>query len=105
MTGSTIPKRYWTDLKKKLKAEGCQLYEKIIQLKMEAADGNYFTNKLQSTVLYEMKSSITDTPNNDDNMKLKIKIKDKNKSVTLLMNEFKNHLLIVNKKSKSYTTV
>ncbi len=32
LTGSTIPKRYWSDLKKKLTKEGSQLYEKIVQL-------------------------------------------------------------------------
>ena len=33
------PRRYWSDLKRKLKAEGSQLYENIVQLKMEAPDG------------------------------------------------------------------
>ncbi|RDC57893.1 hypothetical protein DU508_02775 [Pedobacter chinensis] len=35
LTGSSIPKRYWSDLKKKLTKEGSQLYEKIVQLKFE----------------------------------------------------------------------
>ena len=35
LTESTIPKRYWSDLKKKLTKEGSQLYEKIVQLKFE----------------------------------------------------------------------
>ena len=39
LTGSKIPKRYWSDLKKKLTKEGSQLYEKIVQLKFQAADG------------------------------------------------------------------
>lgn len=39
LTGSSIPKRYWSDLKKKLTKEGSQLYENIVQLKFEAADG------------------------------------------------------------------
>ena len=39
LTGSSIPKRYWSDLKNKLTKEGSQLYEKIVQLKFEAADG------------------------------------------------------------------
>ena len=44
LTESTIPKRYWTDLKKKLtQEEGFdQLYEKIVQLKFEAADGKKY---------------------------------------------------------------
>lgn len=34
------PRRYWSDLKRKLKAEGAvELYEKIVQLKMTAPDG------------------------------------------------------------------
>lgn len=36
LTDSTIPKRYWSDLKKKLTMEGSQLYEKIVCLKFEA---------------------------------------------------------------------
>jgi hypothetical protein len=38
LTESSIPKRYWSDLKKKLLKEGSQLYEKIVQLKMELED-------------------------------------------------------------------
>ncbi|MCC8073501.1 MAG: Bro-N domain-containing protein [Clostridiales bacterium] len=33
------PRRYWSDLKRKLKTEGSELYEKIVQLKMTAKDG------------------------------------------------------------------
>lgn len=39
LTGSSIPKRYWSDLKKKLTIEGSEVYEKIVRLKMEAVDG------------------------------------------------------------------
>lgn len=39
LTGSSIPKRYWSDFKKKLSAEGSEVYEKIVQLKMQAEDG------------------------------------------------------------------
>ena len=38
LTGSSIPRRYWSDLKKKLAAEGSELYEIIVQLKMLADD-------------------------------------------------------------------
>ena len=46
LTDSSMAKRYWTDLKRRLKAEGAdQVYEKIVQLKMPAADGkNYATD-------------------------------------------------------------
>ena len=40
LTGSSIPRRYWSDLKIKLKQEGFhEVYEKIVQLKLEAPDG------------------------------------------------------------------
>ncbi len=39
LTDSKIPKRYWSDLKRKLIEEGSQLYENIVQLKMKAKDG------------------------------------------------------------------
>lgn len=39
LTESSIPKRYWSDLKKKLKLEGSEVYEKIVRLKMIADDG------------------------------------------------------------------
>ncbi|PIT93680.1 hypothetical protein COU00_03040 [Candidatus Falkowbacteria bacterium CG10_big_fil_rev_8_21_14_0_10_43_11] len=39
LTGSSIPRRYWSDLKNKLKNEGSELYEKIVQLKIVAEDG------------------------------------------------------------------
>jgi hypothetical protein len=39
LTGSSIPKRYWSDLKNKLTKEGSEVYEKIVRLKMQAEDG------------------------------------------------------------------
>jgi hypothetical protein len=39
LTESTIPRRYWSDLKGKLKKEGSEVYEKIVQLKIIAEDG------------------------------------------------------------------
>lgn len=39
LTNSSIPKRYWSDLKKKLYSEGSEVYEKIVRLKMRAEDG------------------------------------------------------------------
>ena len=49
LTESSIPKRYWTDLKKKLSKEGSQLYETIVQLKMQAADGKYYKTDVADT--------------------------------------------------------
>lgn len=39
LTDSDNPRRYLSDLKRKLKAEGSEVYEKIVQLKLAAADG------------------------------------------------------------------
>lgn len=40
LTDTDNPRRYWSDLKRKLKAEGAvEVYEKIVQLKMIAVDG------------------------------------------------------------------
>lgn len=39
LTGSSRPRKYWSDLKEKLNREGSQLSEKIGQLKMKAKDG------------------------------------------------------------------
>ena len=41
LTSSSIPRRYWSDLKTKLQKEGSEVYEKIVQLKMQVADSKY----------------------------------------------------------------
>lgn len=59
LTGSSIPKRYWSDLKKKLTNEGSQLYEKIVQLKFEATDGKkYATDCLETVDVFRLIQSI-----------------------------------------------
>lgn len=44
LSGSGNPRRYWSDLKRKIQEESGQPYEKIVQLKMKAGDG-----KMRST--------------------------------------------------------
>ena len=39
LTDSSVPKRYWSDLKKKLLQEGNEVYDFIVRLKMTAEDG------------------------------------------------------------------
>ena len=39
LTGTDRPRKYWSDLKAKLKKEGSELSENIGQLKMLSADG------------------------------------------------------------------
>jgi hypothetical protein len=59
LTDSSVPKRYWSDLKKKLTKEGSQLYDNIVQLKFEAADGkNYATDCLDTENLFRLIQSI-----------------------------------------------
>ena len=41
LTGSTRPRKYWSDLKKQLIFEGSEVSEKIGQLKLKANDGKY----------------------------------------------------------------
>ncbi len=50
LTNSNIPKRYWSDLKRKLTEEGSQLYENIVQLKIKSQkDGkSYLTDTLDT---------------------------------------------------------
>ncbi len=43
LTDTDNPRRYWSDLKRKLKKEGAtELYEKIVQLKMLSSDGKKY---------------------------------------------------------------
>ena len=41
LTGSDRPRKYWSDLKSKLKQEGNEVSEKIGQLKLKSQDGKY----------------------------------------------------------------
>ena len=59
LTDSSIPKRYWSDLKKKLQAEGSEVYEKIVRLKMLAEDGkNRETDTVDTETLLRLIQSI-----------------------------------------------
>lgn len=60
LTESSVPKRYWTDLKKKLLDEGSQLYENIVQLKMKSQkDGkNYLTDTLDTKGILRLIESV-----------------------------------------------
>lgn len=49
LTDSSIPKRYWTDLKSKLKEEGSKVYDFIVQLKLRALDGKYYLTDCANT--------------------------------------------------------
>lgn len=51
LTNSNLPKRYWSDLKTKLRAEGSEVYEEIVRLKMLAEDG-----KMRETDAADVKS-------------------------------------------------
>ncbi len=49
LTGSSIPRRYWSDLKINLHKEGSELYEKIVQLKMKSSDGKHYLTDTADT--------------------------------------------------------
>lgn len=46
---SSRARKYWSDLKKKLKVEGSELPEKVGQLKMQSADGKYYNTDTLDT--------------------------------------------------------
>lgn len=50
LTGSSNPRRYWSDLKRKLVKEGFdQLYEIIVQLKLESSDSKKYNTDCTDT--------------------------------------------------------
>ena len=60
LTNANIPRNYWSDLKRKLKVEGSQLHEKIVQLKMKSKkDGkNYLTDTLDTKGILRLIESV-----------------------------------------------
>ena len=59
LTDSTIPRRYWSDLKIKLQEEGSQVYEKVVQLKMQAPDKKlYLTDAADTEVMLRIIQTI-----------------------------------------------
>jgi hypothetical protein len=59
LTESSIPRRYWSDLKEKLILERSQLYEKIVQLKLMASDGKkYLTDTADTETIFRLIQSI-----------------------------------------------
>ncbi|MDI9520765.1 MAG: BRO family protein [Bacillota bacterium] len=61
LTESANPRRYWSDLKRKLKEEegADQLYEKIVQLKLESSDGKkYMTDAADMQGIFRVIQSI-----------------------------------------------
>ena len=60
LTASDNPRRSWSDLKRKMKAEGAvQLYENIVQLKMKSSDGkSYKTDAADTEQLLRIIQSI-----------------------------------------------
>ena len=49
LTESTIPRRYWSDLKVKLKEEGFESYDKIVQLKLKSGDDKEYETDCADT--------------------------------------------------------
>ena len=59
LINSNIPRNYWSDLKRKLKQEGSQLHENIVQLKMKAKDGKYReTDTLDTKGIFRLIESV-----------------------------------------------
>lgn len=49
LTESERPRKYWSDLKNKLKKEGSELSEKIGQLRLKANDGKFYITDVADT--------------------------------------------------------
>ena len=49
LTESPNPRKYWSVLKTRLKAEGSQLTTNCSQLKMQSADGKYYLTDVADT--------------------------------------------------------
>ena len=49
LTESTIPRRYWSDLKIQLNQQGFELYDKIVQLKLKSADDKEYETDCADT--------------------------------------------------------
>ena len=49
LTGTDRPRKYWNDLKTKLKAEGSEVSEEIGHLKMQASDGKFYLTDAADT--------------------------------------------------------
>ncbi len=59
LTGTDRPRKYWNDLKTKLRKEGSQLSENIGQLKMMSSDGKlYLTDVADTTQILRLIQSI-----------------------------------------------
>ena len=60
LTDANIPRNYWSDLKRKLKEDGSELHEKIVQLKMKSKkDGkNYLTDTLDTKGILRLIESV-----------------------------------------------
>ncbi|HDZ60742.1 MAG TPA: hypothetical protein ENH46_03490 [Candidatus Pacearchaeota archaeon] len=61
LTESARPRKYWSDLKVKLKQEGSELSAKIGQLKFKSSDGKYYLtdcgNNIQNNPINSFKES------------------------------------------------
>ena len=60
LTNTKIPRNYWSDLKRKLKAEGSELHEKIVQLKLTSKkdNKNYLTDVLDTEGIFRLIESV-----------------------------------------------
>ena len=59
LTDANIPRNYWSDLKRRLKKEGSELHESIVQLKMTAQDGKLReTDTLDTAGIFRLIESV-----------------------------------------------
>ena len=52
LTETDRPRKYWSDLKAKLKKEGSELSEKIGQLKMQSVNGKLYKTDVADAIVF-----------------------------------------------------
>jgi DNA-damage-inducible protein D len=49
LSESSVPRRYWSDLKSQLNKEGSEMYDNLVQLKLKASDGKLYSTDCANT--------------------------------------------------------
>lgn len=71
LTGTDRPRKYWSDLKAKLKKEGSELSEKIGQLKLQSSDGKFYQSDVADTEQFFRFESIATKEGSSQEEKMK----------------------------------
>ena len=88
------PRRYWSDLKRKLKDEGSELYEKIVQLKMKSPkDGKKYNTDVADTE--QLLRIIQSIPSKKAELRQRIFQQERNRKHLLRVGKWQNEVEIL----------